>query len=277
LLAGFVPAVAGFVPAAHGEDQQKEDKQMTTDRAQILAHVARLLEHGDSFQAIQYIHSGGGPVAVMERYAAVVDDLYWQKKDLTSTILMARAALQFGLMYWEGSNPGDETALQRKGHAKAIAYNLGSFTWPGWDEPGIVITDRDLAIGLDAAKLNLRLGEQLQRGPLPLSRAYWLLAAQQLAAQDYQSAVKSFEPAADWARQAGQRSDELLASAYIAITNILSEHEAERAKRDLAELSARIEKLEDGPFFVQQLDTALRALSARTKLQQPEFDQGKKE
>ncbi len=86
-----------------------------------------------------------------------------------------RAGVQLGLTEGRrvaGSNPDLSTSLI--GHAKAISYNLASFSWPGWDEQEIELCVSDIAMELDAAKLNLRLTIELKRGAGPMRKAHWL-------------------------------------------------------------------------------------------------------
>jgi len=65
--------------------------------------------------------------------------------------------------------------------AKGLAYDVGSLTWPGWEEPGIDPTPEDLAFGRECARLNLRLAIELKKPALKISMAYWLVGADALA------------------------------------------------------------------------------------------------
>ena len=47
--------------------------------------------------------------------------------------------------------PGQALGSSLRLQGKKLAYNLAADTWPGWNEPGIVITTSDLDAGLDAA------------------------------------------------------------------------------------------------------------------------------
>ena len=71
-----------------------------------------------------------------------------------------------------GSNP--DLSISLIGHAKAISYNLASFSWLEWDEQRIELSVSDIAMELDAAKLNLRLAIKLKRGAGPMRKAHWL-------------------------------------------------------------------------------------------------------
>ncbi|MEK6223007.1 MAG: hypothetical protein N2D54_12245, partial [Chloroflexota bacterium] len=67
-------------------------------------------------------------------------------------------------------------ANEFKGKAKALNYNLASFSWPGWDEPGFMDIPTDiLALGLQAAHENLRLAIELKKEEVRVSRAHWAI------------------------------------------------------------------------------------------------------
>jgi hypothetical protein len=77
--------------------------------------------------------------------------------------------------------------------AKHLAYNAGSFTWPGWREAEIDPSPADLAFGMDCARLNLRLAIELNRPPMGLSKAHWLIGAHAMALGDFDLAAKEFQ------------------------------------------------------------------------------------
>ncbi len=70
-----------------------------------------------------------------------------------------------------------ELANKLRSGAKGCADDFASYAWSGWDEPGITITQADRAAGFDAARVNLRLAIELERGDLPTSRAHWMVGA----------------------------------------------------------------------------------------------------
>jgi len=128
-----------------------------------------------------------------------------------------------------------------------VAYNVGSFTWPGWGE-GPAIERHHLAAGLAAAKLNLELALGFERG---VASAGWLVGAHQLAAGRRSDAAASFRSAVDAAED---RASELLFGGYVAIA------EGEPMRDVLRE---ELSGLEDGRFYLDQLDTAARVFARR--------------
>ena len=159
----------------------------------------------------------------------------------------------------------DNSALasELRGRAKEIAYNLGSHTWSGWDEPGIQIGTEEQSIGFGAARLNLRLGEELQRGPEPISTAYWLLGAHALAAGLHSNAIEYFEKSAQFARTAKSRPLELLAQGFRGITRIAGKTAVAQGEAELnaAKQAIRTENAVESDFWIGQLDTAYRVFT----------------
>jgi tetratricopeptide (TPR) repeat protein len=160
---------------------------------------------------------------------------YWEQKDLNAAIQVGQEALQ------QGRGATDEEDL---GAFKAICYDLGSFTWPGWDEPGISPDAGHLAAGLAAARQNLELAVQLGKGPLPTSRAHWLVGAHLLAAGDRAGAAAAFASAGDLAEQAGADAEAVLNRGYASLArggNLAPTLGALRSLAGGGELAAQLE------------------------------------
>lgn len=253
-----VMAIAFSVQEAKGE--QKRDPQ----RMVVLEKVKALLKSSDTFKAIEFINAQGGPQVVAKRYADLVNDLYWQEKALFDVVTIARAGIQYSLTKAQELAESDSAnAAQLRSTAKAIAYNLASYTWPGWDEKDIVISQADLNAGLDAAKLNLRLAIELNKGPKRLSMTYWVLGAQYLAVGEYEEAVRAFDSSKEEAREGKDGTSELLALGYIGVARIAEGTRKAEGQRQLDEAIAGLEKLktEDSKFFTDQLRTVLKVFT----------------
>jgi hypothetical protein len=197
------------------------------------------LNSRDLERAQRFIEDEDDPARVLAMYDGAIRHLYWSSKDIASVVLLGRAALAFG---------SDLENANHLGLMKSIAYDLGSFCWPGWDEPDIAIPNDVRDFGAHAANMNLELADRLDKDAGPKAHAHWLVGAHHLAAGRTESAVKSFETCATFAHMAEDRATELLASAYARI--------ARREPLALEPFAA----VEHGDELVRQLITAERVL-----------------
>ena len=76
------------------------------------------------------------------------------------------------------------------------------------------ISAGDMTAGLDAARANLRLADELNKDDLPRSRAYWMLGAQLLAHRRFGGSLAAFGEAARYAGTAGAPGEELLSAGF---------------------------------------------------------------
>ena len=190
-------------------------------------------------------------------YSDAMRHAYWEDKDLSAAMAIAWAGISRLLAQAHGSTP--EQAYELRSQAKALSYDLASFTWAGWDEPGIVITPPEARAGCAAARANLALATELEKGDLPRSRAHWILGAHELAAGRPEDARASFEAAASLADAAGSEgsSEAKLARAFIVLTD-RSTGAASEADLDAALAALRADP--DGAVLVEQVRTARAAL-----------------
>ena len=216
----------------------------------------------DSFRAIEYISTLGEPADVMSVFELVTRDLYWEKKDLTAAMAIGRAAIQFGLVASLAMTEGDQKAAFRlRGQAKSIAYDLASFSWPGWAESGIEISPSDLLFGQDAAKTNLRLAVSLRKGDLPMSRAFWVLGAHHLAVNKLPGARKAFVEGIKFATAAEAKELELLLRGYVYLVDMLAEPGNRELLVEFDFIKRQLLRSQDGKFYSDQLETAYRVFT----------------
>jgi hypothetical protein len=233
--------------------------------------IKRLLDESDSFAAAAWLERQGAPEEVLELYRQATLWLYNEHQDVAGLIALSRSGIQYGLAEAARIAPPDAEQAQRlKGLTKGLAYNLGANTWPGWDDAGIVLTDSDLQVGLDAARLNLRLAIELQRGDEPLANALWLVGAQELARRKYPTATESFVRAADRAAATGKQDFEQMMHAYRALADELAQPSSAAGQK----FETRIEALrqigtDDGRFYAEQLITARRVFAKRAAAAAP--------
>jgi hypothetical protein len=217
----------------------------------------KLIADGDSMVVVERLEKKSDPADVAAAYLKLANDLYWKSKDLAASVAVSRAGIHFGLSVALRGNLPEEERDKLRGNAKAMAFNLGSFTWPGWDEMGIVITPADMWIGYDAARLNLRLAEELKKPAKTLAAAHWLLGAQALARGGFDEAMGRF---ALFAELADTEPDRLVAVGYGSLAHLVAGRETER-HTTVFEQSVKLlaaSPLADGPFFAEQLKVAHR-------------------
>lgn len=245
----FLGCVSMSLSAPAAETPKPEE--LLRDRA------LAVFRDSDSVAAVVLLTDHPNPLLAAQAFGLVMRQLYWKEKNLPATLAFGRAGVQHGLTSASRLAATDPAqTLQLRSIAKGLAYDLASFTWPGWDEPGIVITPADIAVGLDAAKANLRLARELEKGDLPLSRAHWMLGAQQLAAREYVAAQESFQTAAVHARKAGVEAEGLLSDGFLQLSRLLARDEPAVRRKALSEIVTKLKPLPDGEFFAGQISTA---------------------
>jgi hypothetical protein len=238
--------------------------EISMDIQQLSEQALELYQSQDSFAAIIFLSRLHDPKMTLNAISDIMRHQYWKEKDLVGALEFARAGIQFGLqtaLDYEFSEP--ELAYELRSAAKGFAYNFASFAWLGWNEPGIIITSADQAAGFDAARVNLRLALELERGDLPTSRAYWMVAAYHLADGDNKHAIANFEQGILFARQAGAGVDELLNHGYLLVTKMLNDPDDESLQADYEKLKTAFREIEHGEDFIKQLDTAYGVFSKK--------------
>jgi hypothetical protein len=231
----------------------------------IRDEVARLMQEQDSYAAVQFIQCQGTPEEVMRLYGDLAQWRHVELKDVAGMIALSRAGIQYGLTEADRCAADQpDLANSLRGSAKALAFNLASNTWPGWNDEGITPTESDRRIGLDAARLNLRLAVELKRDHLPLCNAQWILGAHHLADGRHDDARAAFNAAAEHARQAGSAEFEAMTRGYAAMASILQQPDNSEHRRPFDEQVATLRQLDtdDGRFFADQLESVLRLFSS---------------
>lgn len=190
-----------------------------------------------------------------DAYSEAMRHAYWEDRDLAGAIAIAFAGISRLLAEARTATP--ERAHGLRSRAKQLTYDLASYTWPGWDEPGIIVTPPEMRAGFAAARANLRMAADLQKGDLALSRAHWMLGAHELASGHFDEAHASFEQAAESAAQAGETAEAELALAFAALAAIGRDRGATEA---LDAALIRLAAVEGGSDLISQVTTARQAL-----------------
>lgn len=230
------------------------------DANPLLKKVVQIAEEKDVSSALALLESKADALEIAQNYSLLVKHLYMPGKDVPKMILFGRAGMDFAVREAKVSQAaGDaKTAESLMGLAKTMAYNIGSNTWPGWRDDGVVITATDIAIGLDAAKTNLRLGIELKRDDEILGNAHWLVGAQQLASGHNEAATASFQKSVAKFRSAKKTDYELMASVYVALAQLANSPADENNRKAFEDGITRLNERgnEDAKFFASQLKTA---------------------
>ena len=190
-------------------------------------------------------------------HAGAMRDAYWQGEDLALVVALGYAGIT--RCFTAAARADPDTALELRSTAKAMSYNLASFTWDGWGDRAV--SPLDLGAGLAAAEENLRLAHELDKGDLPVSRALWMLGAHLVSAGRRDEARQRFTAAAAGARTAAAEAEALLSEAFAALCDVLEG--APGAEDDLERRLAILGEAEDGPAFVEQVTTAREVFTGR--------------
>ena len=224
--------------------------------------------------------------APSDKFQPVVEAMLAEPLDATSPASLNMASYVLAQRFERGS--GDPTALdgyvyllklliqhallQAEQHPEAaeeyrrsavpMLYNLAADTWPGWGaEHAATIADAHLRLGLAAARQNVALAAEIGLPPDRRRNGYWILGAQLLANGDPEAAAAAFAQSRDFAAQAEIESGKLMAQGWIHVAAILAGDDAQDALEAVAEQLR--ETGDDGVFYADQYETALRALAAR--------------
>ena len=120
-----------------------------------------------------------------DAYSEAMRHAYWEDRDLAGAIAISFAGISRLLA--EAPAAGPERALELRSQAKRLTYDLASYTWPGWDEPGIIVTPPEMRAGYAAARANRRpRGARRPSDALPSANLQQQLALAAPDAQDQQ-------------------------------------------------------------------------------------------
>lgn len=223
------------------------------------------LARTDSYAAVAWLERAGEPREVAAAFADLVKLCYWERRDLRLATAFGRAGAQFCLGRSAALAGSDAIgAAELANRARAICYNVASFCWPGWDEPGIPIGPSDQWAGFDAARAHVRLVEELNLGEVARARGRWILAAHLLAFHRPEEAKRLFEESAAAANKGGAKADETLARAFSALVDVLSGGD-EQAPLRLERLERALLAHDGGSELVAQLQTARRVFGRATE------------
>jgi hypothetical protein len=230
----------------------------------FVARVVYTYESAGLFDTVAVIERGAAAGEVARRYKQVIQYFYWKKKDVEATAYLSIEGIAFcrhtAAVAKAAGNTGGEKELL--GVAKAMAYNLSSFTWPGWGGDSPKVPAHFEKLGRQAAGLNLRLATELAKEPIKVAMAHWLVGAHEMTAGQFAAATASFNTYKSIARRAGGVDHAFVADAYLALNRRLAGQDAAEADAAFGKAVKGLKQLEsrDGDMFAAQMADVRAAL-----------------
>jgi tetratricopeptide (TPR) repeat protein len=211
------------------------------------------MKNDDYFKAIEYLSRQSDPLEILDAFKEIAKQLYWDSKDMAGVIIISGAAIQFAQMSVQNTSVKEDVARQMKEKAAAIAYNLASYTWPGWNKEGLEISIVEQKIGMEAAKTNLRFIEEMG-------------SAHRLTLNNPDEAIYCFERSLKYADWADNREETLLAQGYMILAQMLQSEKVGAQDLELLEnLKKKMVELPDGDGFVGQIETTYNVVFGSTE------------
>lgn len=177
-------------------------------------------------------------------------------KDMDAYIYLAKLLLQHALNLAE-RHPAEARDYKRA--ALPITYNLAANTWPGWGDGQVAVREHHRRLGLEAARLDVRLAADVAPTAQRRFNSQWILGAHLIADGAYADAVATFETGRTFAAEANLEQSATVAQGWIHLANTLAGKDETEA---LAVIEARLtEQGGDGRFFAAQYATAFAVFS----------------
>ena len=228
-------------------------------REEVYAAVQTLAAEEDLLAASAYVLGLGDAQAVAVCFENLILDCYHKAKSSEQVLHFASAGVHYCLAAALALDGKDAAAAgELRLTAKRMATNAASFTWPGWDEPGVTISPEQRRQGLMFARFSVRQLNELDPTAGQLGFTYWYLGAHLIADRQYTEALSVFAAALAYNREHGTDPEgRLMLEGYIGLTKLLAGQEecGETAFQSaVAALEAR--NSEDAQFYAAQLITA---------------------
>lgn len=247
-------------------ERELDDRREAVRTARELSRQAAAARSGDTvdsgggtdgaFGVVAALATARDPLEAAPAYVSAMRAAYWDDADLTGAVVIGLAGI--GRLLAEAERADESAATELRSTVKGLLYDVASFTWPGWDAPGIAISTAEAELGVAAARANLVMAHQLGKDELARSRARWLLGVHLLASGSPEAAGVELEAAATLADDAGARPEALLAEAFGSLARLAAGDVG--AEQDLQAVLGELAALDDGAMFAEQLTTARTVL-----------------
>ena len=135
--------------------------------------------------------------------------------------------------------------------ARGVAFNIASFTWPGWGDAPEPISDQKQALGLLAALRGVEIAESIDA---VTPNIMWILGVHQLNAGKFEEALASLERGKALARNEFFRDMHRAWQDLVRLVDDTTQANRASFEAQLAKLREGDE--EDAEFYVEQLETA---------------------
>jgi hypothetical protein len=210
----------------------------------LIDTARELARSKDSAAVVEFLVSLPDPVQSLDICRSLANEAYWEEKDLD------RLAVD------------SPQAFELRSEAKAMAYNLASFAWPGWDEEGIAPAHHHLIEALDAARTNVRLAVELEKGSIAIGRGHWMVGAALLALGRYQESIAEFLASRLSADEGRSEVESAMAEGYAALVRVVERPGDVAIEEELAEILDGLRLIDEGEAYADQIVIARRVFAS---------------
>ena len=224
-------------------------------REEIYDTVQSLAVEKDLYAASEFVLGLWEETEVAKVFEDLMLDCYWKAKSVAQVIHFANAGIHYCLAQACERDEGDDSARELRFAAKRMATNAASFTWIGWEEPGVEISPGQMRHGIAFARYAVRQLHDLDPTDAQLAFTYWYLGAHLMAEGAYAEGLAVFEAARDYSATDGTNPDNrTMHEGYIGLAKILSgDAEAGESEFDESVAVLNSREGEDAAFFAKQL------------------------
>ena len=118
-------------------------------REEVYQSVQAHIKEEDLFAASAFVLGLGDTQTVAAAFGDLIFDCYHKAKSIEQVLHFGSAGIHHCLAAARAQDGKDEAAAKElRFAAKRMATNVASFTWPGWNEPGMSISDEQMEQGL---------------------------------------------------------------------------------------------------------------------------------
>lgn len=224
-------------------------------REEIYETVQSLAVEKDLYAASEFVFGLWEETDMVKVFEDLLLDCYWKAKSMEQVIHFAGAGIHYCLAQACEYDEDADSARELRFAAKRIATNAASFTWIGWDEPGVEISHEQMRHGIAFARYAVRQLHELDPADAQLAFTYWHLGAHLISDGSYAEAQSIFESARDYSASDGRNPDNrTMYEGYVGLTKILAgDTEAGESEFDASISALKSRDSEDAAFFAKQL------------------------